>query len=259
LLLIQFRSDFFKGLVSNNFREGSGRSATLNISTEATEQLVKFLYSFETDKTLSLPTVKELIVYAGVCGLKNLEEALEDNLKTLLNNVHGSPAHGILTLEADHNIQVTGVGLKIYRNNMSLNNNIDDVEIRILSKCSMSRTSYFHTEKLLKKGTDMPDGLCVFKFPKPFLIQSSSDDEPDARARGQIIISVVGNGNNSSPKFKITSHGEKYVKRNILAEREDGMLKNVEFNVNTQCYTDSFDKYYTYSSIVSVLYFHLPN
>ena len=70
--------------MSRNFREGSGRSATLNISTEATEQLVKFLYGFETDKTLSLPTVKELIVYAGVCGLKNLEEALEDNLKTLL-------------------------------------------------------------------------------------------------------------------------------------------------------------------------------
>ena len=74
--MIDFRSDFFSGLLNTNFREGSEKSATLPLSTPAAEQFIRFLYGFELDNDCDIDTIKDLIAYGGVCGLKCLQDAV---------------------------------------------------------------------------------------------------------------------------------------------------------------------------------------
>lgn len=85
LLTNLIRSEFFKKLLTNsNFREKNEQSATLAMSTLATEQMVKFIYGFDLASDLTLDIVKELLVSGGVYGLENLQEAAGEALSKLL-------------------------------------------------------------------------------------------------------------------------------------------------------------------------------
>ena len=80
-----FRSDFFKKLLTGNWIEKDKRSLPLPLSTEATTQLVKFLYGFELEAGLGLDTLKELISYGGVCAVASLQDAAGSLLGKLVN------------------------------------------------------------------------------------------------------------------------------------------------------------------------------
>ena len=84
-LILIFRSDFFKKLLTGNWIEKDQRSLPLPLSTEATTQLVKFLYGFELEAGLGLDTLKELISYGGVCAVASLQDAAGSLLGKLVN------------------------------------------------------------------------------------------------------------------------------------------------------------------------------
>ena len=82
-----YRSEFLTNLLLNtSFKEGAEKVATLGLSHEASEMFVKFLYGFSLpwDDSKSFEIYKELIFYAGMCGLECLQEAVtsvfEENL-----------------------------------------------------------------------------------------------------------------------------------------------------------------------------------
>ena len=78
--MIDFRSDYFSGLLNTNFREGSERSATLPLSTPAAELFIRFLYGFELELDIlgdgDIDTCKDLLAYGGMCGLTCLQDAV---------------------------------------------------------------------------------------------------------------------------------------------------------------------------------------
>ena len=80
-----YRSDFFTGMLTANFKERAERSTKLNMSSEAVEQLVKFIYGFDIDIDLSFcqsddDVLKELLIHGGVYGLDCLQKAAEKRL-----------------------------------------------------------------------------------------------------------------------------------------------------------------------------------
>jgi len=81
------RSEFLTNLLLNtNFKEGTEKVAKLDLSHKASEKFVKFLYGFSLswDKSKHFEILKELIFYAGMCGLGCLQKAatsvFEENL-----------------------------------------------------------------------------------------------------------------------------------------------------------------------------------
>ena len=57
----------------------------LPLSTEASNELIAFLYGFELEADTSLEVIKELIFYGGVCGVESLRDAAGEILKKHLN------------------------------------------------------------------------------------------------------------------------------------------------------------------------------
>ena len=85
LLTNLIRSEFFKKLLTNsNFREKNEESANIAMSTQATEQMVRFIYGFDLATDLPLYILKELLVSGGMYGLEKLQEAAGEALKELL-------------------------------------------------------------------------------------------------------------------------------------------------------------------------------
>ena len=81
-----FRTEFLSNLLLNtNFKEGAQKVAKLDLSHEASEIFVKFLYGFSLSRDENFEILKELIFYAGMCGLDCLQKAVtsnfEENLK----------------------------------------------------------------------------------------------------------------------------------------------------------------------------------
>ena len=72
-------------MLGSNFREKGEKQVKLPLSTEASNQLIKFLYGFELEAETSLEAVKELIYYGGVCGVESLRDAAGEILKKHLN------------------------------------------------------------------------------------------------------------------------------------------------------------------------------
>ena len=72
-------------MLGSGFREKGEKLAKLPLSTEATNQLIKFLYGFELEAETSLEAVMELIYYGGVCGVESLRDAAGEILKKYLN------------------------------------------------------------------------------------------------------------------------------------------------------------------------------
>ena len=77
------RSDFFKGMLNSNLKEQAERKATLDMTTKATEQFVKFLYGFELDN-LNIDIVKELMEYGQMYLIDSLQKAAGKKLDVLL-------------------------------------------------------------------------------------------------------------------------------------------------------------------------------
>ena len=59
---------------------------TLDLTTKATEQFVKFIYGFDIKWCGRNEVLKELLVYGGVYGLGCLQEAAESVLKNRLSS-----------------------------------------------------------------------------------------------------------------------------------------------------------------------------
>ena len=70
-----FRSEFLNKLLLNTNIDGGEKVAKLDLSHQASEQFVKFLYGFDLDLNFDLDIVTELVFYAGVCGLDDLQKA----------------------------------------------------------------------------------------------------------------------------------------------------------------------------------------
>ena len=86
-----YRSEFLTNLLLNtSFKEGAEKVATLDLSHEASEMFVKFLYGFSLpwDNSKSFEIYKELIFYAGMCGLECLQEAVTSVFEEILSKTN---------------------------------------------------------------------------------------------------------------------------------------------------------------------------
>ena len=55
--------------------EGTEKVAKLDLSHQALEQFVRFLYGFDLDLDFDLDIITELVFFAAVCGLDDLQKA----------------------------------------------------------------------------------------------------------------------------------------------------------------------------------------
>jgi len=89
--LFKHRSEFLSQLLLNtNFKEGADKVADLDLSNEASEKFIKFLYGFSLswDNSKNFDIFRELIFYAGMCGLNCLQEAVTSDFKQIVNKTN---------------------------------------------------------------------------------------------------------------------------------------------------------------------------
>ena len=78
------RSDFFKGMLNSSLKEQAEKKGTLDMTTKATEQFVKFLYGFELDN-LNIDIVKELMEYGQMYLVDSLPKAALNKLDVFVS------------------------------------------------------------------------------------------------------------------------------------------------------------------------------
>ena len=72
-------------MLNSNLREQAEKKATLDMTTKATEQFVKFLYGFELADGLDIDIVKELMEYGQMYLVDSLQKAAGKKLDVLVS------------------------------------------------------------------------------------------------------------------------------------------------------------------------------
>ena len=72
-------------MLNSNLKEQAEKKATLDMTTKATEQFVKFLYGFELADGLDIDIVKELMEYGQMYLVDSLQKAAGKKLDVLVS------------------------------------------------------------------------------------------------------------------------------------------------------------------------------